>query len=195
MAAQLAGTVPGRLPSPQLWRAIEARLGDLPRDPRARRYVWRELAGWFVAAAVIGLYLYGVPLDTRRRAIAVEGPPAMIRAAMTLMSTPGTRLYAFLPGRAGAGRATVLINADARRALVLCDRTPPAAARQLRLWTARAGGAPVGLAPLALSDEGVASVELGEVLFGPSAPDRLLISADGPTAMAPTEILLSAELR
>jgi anti-sigma-K factor RskA len=195
-AAALSGALPGRRPSPQLWGAIEARLtGDLPRDRRARRRVWRELAGWFVAAAVIGLYLYGPPLDTRRGAVAVEGAPAIIRSAMALMTLPGSRLLAFSPWRENAGRATLIMSAGEQRAMVLCDRTPPAAARRLRLWSARGQGRPVPLALLSLSNEGVASVALGKELFEPGLPDRLLISADGPDAKSPTEILLSAELK
>jgi hypothetical protein len=157
--------------------------------------VWRELAGWFVAAAVISIYLYGPPVDTRRRAVAEEGQPALVREAMGLMTTPGTRLVPFVPSRAGVGRAALILNASERRALVLCDRTPPAAARLLRVWAGRDGAPAEPLAPLSLSEEGVASVQLGEALFGPARPNRLFISADGPSALSPTEILLSAELR
>jgi len=196
VVVSLSRGLPGRAPSPRLWRAIEARLGDIPREPGARRRMWRELAGWFVAAAVIGVYLYGTPIDTRRKTVAAaEGAPITVRDAMTMMTTPGTRLVAFVPQRAGAGRASVMLNAPAHRALVLCDRTPPEAARLLRVWVSRGPLALAPLAPLTLSDEGVASVQLGPTLFEPTLPDRLLISADGPSAKAPTEVLLSAELR
>src|SRR5215831_11119944 len=100
VAAKLAGTLPARPPSPQLWRAIEARLGDVPHEPTGRRRVWRELAGWFVAAAVIGFYLYSAPLDSRRRAIALESSPSVVGEAMGLMTAPGTRLVVFVPRRA-----------------------------------------------------------------------------------------------
>ena len=196
VAVSLSRGLPGRAPSPRLWRAIEARLGEIPREPGARRRMWRELAGWFVAAAVIGVYLYGAPIDNRKRAVAAaEGAPTTVRDAMALMTTPGTRLVAFVPQRTGAGRASVILNASAHRALVLCDRTPPEAARLLRVWVSRGPLTPTPLAPLTLSDEGVASVQLGPTLFEPTLPERLLISADGPTAQAPTEVLLSAELR
>jgi hypothetical protein len=196
VAVSLSGGLPGQHPSPRLWRAIEARLGDIPREPGARRRVWRELAGWFVAAAVIGVYFYSAPMDTRRKPLAAaEGAPTLVRDAMGLMTTSGTRLLVFVPRRPGAGRASVILNPAERRAMVLCDRTPPESARLLRVWATRGTGAPEPVAPLSLSDEGVASVQLGASLFEPSLPDRLLISADGPTAMAPTEVLLSAELR
>jgi hypothetical protein len=68
--AQLAALLPGRAPSPRAWRAIEARVrsgAQGPGDPASRgRRLW-ELADWFVVATVIGLYLYGSPMDTRRR--------------------------------------------------------------------------------------------------------------------------------
>jgi hypothetical protein len=195
VAASLSDRLPERAPPPELWRAIEARLGRLPREPGARRRVWRELAGWFVAAAVIGIYFYGAPIDTRRRAVALEGAPGMVRDAMTLMTAQGTRLVGFVPRRADAGRASVILNPAERRAVVLCDRTPPESARLLRVWQSRDGAAPVPLAPLTLSREGVASVQLGPALFEPTLPQSLYISADGPTAMSPTEILLAADLR
>jgi anti-sigma-K factor RskA len=195
VAASLAQALPHHRPSRQVWRAIEARLGELPREPRARRRLWRELAGWFVAAAVIGVYLYSVPLDTRRRAVAVEAAPSMVRESMTLMTAPGTRVLVFRARRADAGRASLIMSASEGRAVVLCDHVPPESARRLRLWAIRGDAAPMALGPLALSEEGVAWAQLGPAFFGPSAPDRLLISADDPSALIPTEVLLSAELR
>jgi len=195
VAATLAGTLPARPPSPQLWRAIEARLGEAPRDPSARRRVWRELAGWVVAAAVIGFYLYSVPVDGRRRAVALESSPSVVRDAMGLMSEPGTRLVVFVPSRAGVGRATIIINGAERRAVVLCDRAPPASARRLRLWTVRDGASPMALSSFTLSGDGLASAQIGLALFAPRVPDRLLISADDPGAPVPTDVLMAAELR
>ena len=70
MTAQLAALLPSRAPSPKVWRAIEARVrvaAPAPGDPASRgRRLW-ELADWFVVATVIGLYLYGSPVDPRRR--------------------------------------------------------------------------------------------------------------------------------
>jgi anti-sigma-K factor RskA len=195
VALALARAVPARTPSPRIWRAIEARVGDVPRDAAARRRVWRELAGWFVAAAVMGFYLYSAPVDTRRRAIALEGAPSAIRDAMTLMTTSGTRLVVFAPRHADAGRATVIMSSSERRAVVLCDQVPPEAARRLRLWGVRGEAPAVPLAPMALSDDGVATAQLGATLFEPAPPDRLIISADPPAATAPAEVLLTAELR
>jgi anti-sigma-K factor RskA len=195
VAASLARVLPNHPPSRQVWRAIEARLGDLPAEPRARRRLWRELAGWFVAAAVIGVYLYSVPIDTRRRAVAVEAAPSMVRESMTLMTAPGTRVLAFRARRADAGRASLIMSPGDGRAVVLCDHVPPEAARRLRLWSIRGDAAPVALAPLALTDEGVAWAQLGPALFGAAAPDRVLISADAPDAVIPTEVLLGVELR
>src|SRR4051812_14641424 len=131
VAATLVTTLPARPPAPHVWGAIQARLDGLPRDPTARRRVWRELAGWFVAASVLGFYLYSVPVDTRKRAMALEGSSAMVRDAMGLMTAGGTHLLVFVPRRADAGRGTVILNAAERRAVVLCDRAPPAAARRL----------------------------------------------------------------
>jgi anti-sigma-K factor RskA len=195
VAAQLAGGVPARAPSPQLWRAIEARISDLPRDPAARRRVWRELAGWFVAAAVIGFYLYSAPAETRRQAIALEGAPSAIRDAMGLMTSPGTRLVVFAARRAEAGRATVILSPTEHRAVVLCDRVPPQAARRLRLWAVRGEAPPAPLIALTMSDDGVAMAQLGATLFEPTGPDRLVISSDGPEAAAPGDVLLTAQLR
>jgi anti-sigma-K factor RskA len=195
VAAKLAGALQGQDPPPQLWRALEARLGEVPGDPRARRRVWRELAGWFVAAAVIGFYIYNVPFETRRGAAATGSAPAMVRDAMGLMASPGTRLVAFVPRRPEAGRAALILNRSDRRAVVLCDRAPPAAARRLRLWSVRGEAPAVPIAPLALAPDGVASAQIGDPLFEAIPPDRLLISADDLTALIPTDVLLAAELR
>lgn len=194
VAATLAAALPPRPPSPQLWRAIEARLGEMPRDPAARRRVWRELAGWFVAAAVIGFYIYSVPLDGRRGAVALEGSPSVVRTAMGYMTAPRARLVAFVPRRAEAGRATLILNDRERRAVVLCDRAPPATAGRLRLWMVRGQAPPMALSAFSLSDDGLASAQLGGALYGQKLPDRLLISADDPEATRPTDVLLSAEL-
>ena len=69
VAAQLGSALIPQRPSPQVWRAIAARLhedrgaGTQPED--ARRRGLYHLCGWLVAAALVGVYLYNAPLDRR----------------------------------------------------------------------------------------------------------------------------------
>jgi anti-sigma-K factor RskA len=70
VAAQLgAALIPVR-PSPQVWRAIAARLpvdrgAENLSDESARKRGLYHLCGWLVAAALVGVYLYNAPLDLR----------------------------------------------------------------------------------------------------------------------------------
>ena len=73
VTACLAAAVPARPPSPGLWRAIEARISDVPAGAVDRRRRVREIAGWVVAAAVIGFTLVITRLDRDRRAVAADG--------------------------------------------------------------------------------------------------------------------------
>ena len=68
VTAQLAAVLPGRVPSPRAWRAIEV---GVRSGPGRGRRLW-ELADWFVVVTVIGLYLYGAPVDVRPRSQAPE---------------------------------------------------------------------------------------------------------------------------
>ena len=71
MAARLGAALIPQRPSPQVWRAIAARLHEdrgtatLPPDEAARRRGLYHLCGWLVAAALVGVYLYNAPLDRR----------------------------------------------------------------------------------------------------------------------------------
>src|SRR6185369_14999277 len=119
--------------SPRLWRAIEARIADVPPATRGRGRRLAEIGGWIVAAAAIGFFLYSAPTDARRPTAADgEGPTA--RTALDLMTAPGTRVVPFRARKAGAGRATLIVNPAQRRALLLADQMPPGAAERLRLW-------------------------------------------------------------
>jgi hypothetical protein len=70
VAARLGAALIPQRPSPQVWRAIAARLHEdrgtppLPDDPARRRGLY-HLCGWLVAAALVGVYLYNAPLDRR----------------------------------------------------------------------------------------------------------------------------------
>ena len=52
--------------SPGLWRAIEARIADVPARAVDRRHRPRGIAGWVVPAAIIGLTLVSAPVGTGR---------------------------------------------------------------------------------------------------------------------------------
>jgi anti-sigma-K factor RskA len=70
VAARLGAALIPQRPSPQVWRAIAARLGEQRRTPplpddAARRRGLYHLCGWLVAAALVGVYLYNAPLDRR----------------------------------------------------------------------------------------------------------------------------------
>ena len=70
VAAQLGATLIPQRPSPQVWRAIAARLhedrgGAAIQAEDARRRGLYHLCGWLVAAALVGVYLYNAPLDRR----------------------------------------------------------------------------------------------------------------------------------
>jgi hypothetical protein len=198
VTARLSAAVPARAPSPRLWQAIEARVADVPtgagRDERRHRV--RELGGWVVAAAVMGFYLVSTPVDRSRRAGAVEGRRSTAREALGLMTAPGTRVVPFIPSKAGAGRATLIVNPSQRRALLLADQIPPEAAPRLRLWGARGPAIPTPLASVSfVAGDGIAAADLGASLFEPAPPDRLVLSADSPDATAPGDVLLTAETR
>ena len=186
---------PARTPSPRIWRAIEARITEVPPKTVGRRRSMREFGGWCVAAAAIGFYLFTSPMCTR------QGPPAVDRATTTvpevlgLMTAPGTRVVAFTARQVGDGRATLIVNSVQRRALVMVDQIPLKTSRRLRLWGSRGANDPIPLVPMSFTVNGVAAADLGATLFEPSAPDRLVLSDDGPHATSPGEILLAADIR
>src|SRR3954447_23393520 len=70
LAARLGAALIPERPSPEVWRAIAARLpqdrgtASLP-DEAARRRGLYHLCGWLVAAALVGVYLYNAPIDLR----------------------------------------------------------------------------------------------------------------------------------
>jgi hypothetical protein len=198
VTARLSAAVPARPPSPGLWRAIEARIADVPTGAvdRRRRPRVREIAGWVVAAGVIGLSLVSTLADRGRRAAAVDGHRSTAREAIGLMTVPGTRVVAFIPRKTGVGRATLIVNPVQHRALLLADQIPPEAAPRLRLWGARGPNVPTPLAPVSfVAGDGIAAADLGSSLFEPAAPDQLVLSADGPDATSPGDVLLTAETR
>jgi hypothetical protein len=200
VTARLSAAVPARPPSPGLWRAIEARIADVPtgavdRRRRPRERV-REIAGWVVAAVVIALSLVSTLADRGRRAAAVDGHRSTAREAIGLMTVPGTRVVAFIPRKTGVGRATLIVNRVQHRALLLADQIPPEAAPRLRLWGARGPNVPIPLAAVSfVAADGIAAADLGSSLFEPAPPDQLVLSADGPDAMSPGDVLLTAETR
>jgi hypothetical protein len=200
VTACLSAAVPARPPSPGVWRAIEARISHVPagagdRRRRVRERV-REIAGWVVAAVVIGFTLVNTPVDGSRRAVAMDDHQSTARAVLGLMTAPGTRVVAFIPRKIGVGRATLIVNPVQHRAIVLADQIPPEAALRLRLWAARGPNAPTSLAPVPLvASDGIAAADLGSALFEPAPPDQLFLSADGPDATSPGEVLFTVETR
>ena len=238
ISSKLVVTLPVPQPSPDVWRAIESRLGAgaarpggggaspdggpavagavmvtptaaPPAKALISPRVWRELAGWFVAAAVVGFHLYNVPVDTQRQAAAGTGARRMPgdplgdsgRAALALMVAPGTRLATFAAGREGLGGASVMLNVGEKKAVVVARAGKVSGSEALRLWTVRGQLPPTSLGPLTPSagDSGpdadeLASVSVGAALFEPSLADKLLISVDTPEASAPQAVLLSATL-
>ena len=70
VAARLGAALIPQRPSPEVWRAIAARLphdrgaATLP-DETARRRGLYHLCGWLLAAALVGVYLYNAPIDLR----------------------------------------------------------------------------------------------------------------------------------
>jgi len=205
VAGRLASLLPPRQPHSRVWDAIEDgltrnllgkdRVVRAARLSRRRRPVWRELGGWIVAATMLGIYLYNAPFDSARKADAAFAPqPAMQRAAALLMDS-GTRLRVFRaqPGERSA-RGSLVVNPGLRSAVVLVDRVVLQPGLGLRLWAVRGAGAPVPVARLDATVEGMATAELGEALFQPALPDQLLLSIDPPDAGAPRSVLLVARL-
>jgi hypothetical protein len=200
ISSKLASTLPHRHPSPQIWNAIEARIGQVLPDAAARRRMWRELAGWFVAAAVLGLYLYGAPLESRKKAVATESSSTVrVQQAMGLMVEPGSRFYPFRPSgqpeRQGAAavRATAIVNLGERRGIVVAANG--GAANGLRLWAVRGETPAVALTTLTVAADGVAMAEVEGRAFDAGLPDRLLLSRDQAGATAPQDVALVADLR
>lgn len=70
LAAQLGAALIPQRPSPEVWRAIAARLPQdrdtavVPGEAARRRGVY-HLCAWLLAAAVVGVYLYNAPIDLR----------------------------------------------------------------------------------------------------------------------------------
>ena len=221
VAAQLSALLPARRPRSRVWDAIEASIATRPRPvgagpaatpgtrpaigpprPPARR-VWRELGGWFVAAAVTGFYLYNAPVESARKADAASAsPPALTRTAELLMDG-GSRHHVFHVPAGGAAtqagrtaRGGLVLNRAQHSAMVLVDRVVLEPGRGLRLWAVRGGAsaAPVPLTRLDTGVDGMATAELGEALFEPSLPDQLLVSIDSPDAAAPRSVVLVTEL-
>jgi hypothetical protein len=214
VAALLASLLPPRQPSSRVWDAIEAGIAARTRAPEearpapaarrtpppapARR-VWRELGGWFVAAAVTGFYLYNAPVDSARKADAAFGSPAAMNRAAELLMDGNTRHYVFRapPGGAPSGttaRGSLVVSASLRDAVVLVERVVLEPGMGLRLWAVRGTAAPVPLARLDATVDGMATAELGDTLFLPALPDELLLSIDPQDAAAPRSVLLVARL-
>ncbi|HET6282322.1 MAG TPA: anti-sigma factor [Polyangia bacterium] len=209
ISAKLAVTVPARPPSADLWPAIETRIaagdsGTPMNRPATGARPWRELAGWFVAAAVLGFHLYNVPADPKRMAAAGQGSRGLLSdsgtQAISLMVAPGTRLSAFAGGRDGSG-ASIMLNVAERRAIVVARAKKTEPPEGLRLWTVRGDRPPTSLGMLISSSSGavgdsadLSAASLGMALFDPALPDKLLISVDTPEASAPQAVLLSAAL-
>ncbi len=70
LAARMGAALIPQRPSPEVWRAIAARLpyergGATLSDEAARRRGLYHLCGWLLAAALVGVYLYNAPIDLR----------------------------------------------------------------------------------------------------------------------------------
>lgn len=196
VAAQLAAVLPDRSPSPRVWQAIEAAVAQpvVGRTRRGRRPTWRELSGWFVAAAVTGLYLYNTPIKSTRVADAALESPAAVKRAVNLMMASETRRYVFQPQQDRSARGSLILNASEKSAVVLVDRFVLEPGHGLRLWAVRDQATPALLAPLTATVEGIATAELGTALFEPTLPRELQISFDSLDAAAPRSVLLVAHL-
>ena len=195
VSEHLSVVVAARAPSPGVWRAIEARIADLPAVAVDRRRRVREVGGWLVATAVLAFYLFSPPHDAGHRAEAIAGGRTMAREALGLMTAPGTRIVPFSARKDGAGRATLLVNPVQHRALLLAEQIPPEAAQQLRLWGAWGPSVPTPIAPVIIAGDGIAIADVGAYLFQQTPPDQLVLSADSPGATSPANVLLTAETR
>lgn len=214
ISAELAAALPARQPARGVWRAIEARLDAPGLDRAARLRTLRELAAWFVAAAVLGLYLYGGRVETQRKAMADEGRrtkdtvSAEVRNAIALLGDKDSRVYAFHPAAPGAGRpaaaasggaarparASVIVSEAQGQAVVVGDHLTPAPGKHLGLWMEKAPGRVAALGTLHVEEPGTAIGDLDPRLFAPEWPARLLVSMDDPDAGAPGDVLMTADL-
>jgi hypothetical protein len=201
VAARLSAVLPDLQPRARVWRRIEAGIARQGRARRAGPHTWRELSGWFVAAAVLGLYLYSTPANNTRKAdAATDASPALKQAVMLMMASE-TRRYVFEPQPAAVTTATatargsLILNPTERSAVVLVDRLVLEPGRGLRLWTVRNHGAPTPLTRLTATLDGMATADLGTALFEPTLPGELLLSIDPPDAPAPKAVLLAAHLQ
>jgi hypothetical protein len=217
ISAELAASLPAREPGRGVWRAIEARLDAPAADRAARLRSLRELAAWFVAAAVLGLYLYGGRVDTQRKAIAEEARggtrnvPAEVRNAIALLGDKDSRVYAFrlaaAPAAGGAeraeqqaaaailpARASLIVSERQRQAVLVGEHLMARPGKRLVLWVEQSPGRLDVLDTLRIDEPGTAIGDLGARLFAPAWPARLLVSMDDPDAGTPGEVLLTAEL-
>jgi ferric-dicitrate binding protein FerR (iron transport regulator) len=72
VASRLGVVLHPSIPAPRVWQNIAAQVRAAGQAVPAsaeevRRRGLYHLAGWLVAAALLGLYLYAFPIDTRRR--------------------------------------------------------------------------------------------------------------------------------
>lgn len=202
ISAHLAAALPARQPPPEIWNAIEARINRSARDRAARLRAWRELAAWSIAAAVLGLYLHAGYFESRRPAIANEHDPgttgtADVRAAIGLLSEPGTNIYPFRP-TAGvatqpAGRGGLLVTPKRVVSALAVDVTAEDG-KEVRLWVQRAGKPWSAAGSLHMDTQGIGAGSVDPRLLQTDTATTVGISVDPPTAPTPAHLLLTADL-
>lgn len=155
-------------------------------------------------------YALAVLDDTERNAcarhLAQYGPHRGCQQAVGEARQVTARLSAAVPARPpspGLWRAIEARIADAPTRAVDCRRRPrglggwvvPAAIIGLTLVSAPVDtgrGVPVD-GQRSTARDGIAAADLGSSLFEQDAPDQLVLSADGPDAAPPGDVLFSAE--
>lgn len=202
ISAHLAAALPERKPPPELWKAIEVRIGRSAGDRAARLRAWRELAAWSIAAAVLGLYLHAGYFESRRPAIANEQDPgttgaADVRAAIGLLSEPGTSIHPF---RSAAGVATHpagrggLVVTSKRVVSALAVDVTAAGGDEVRLWVQQGDSPWSSAGSLHVDSHGIAAGSVDPRLLGTATATVVGLSVDPPAATSPTNVVLTADL-
>lgn len=206
---RLADALPPVRPGDAVWRGIEARIGAEAAPPS--RGALRETVAWaLAAAAAVALYITAsARVDAEKRAEqgvvmtdqareseaarqrcrieleSLRGAGEMEREAIALLAQPGTRAVSLAPVAGAPHRATAIVNAAAKRAIVVSSAMPAVEGKDYQLWVIRGQKAPQPAGFLRPTARGLSIGEIDRKLLEAAMPEQLAVSLE-PAGGAPT---------
>jgi anti-sigma-K factor RskA len=115
--------------------------------------------------------------------------------AMALLDRPAARLVPFKAVKAGCV-ANAIVSPEDHRAIVISNRLPAHAGKDLELWVIRGKGAPIPAGLMKVSPKGIAMGEIPRELLSAGMPDAFAVSLEAlGGAPKPTVVLLVGELK